>query len=433
VSADPDDPVDSPALAALTRLGRDAVTPHTQAELDEGSRVLRRHVSAARERRRALAALTLLAAAAACVALVSQVAAVRRGHGPAPEPPIAVARIEGGELLEGGYLSKSGRAGVTVIFNEGSAFELMSGGRGRLRAVEADGARLALEHGTAALRVTPNPERRWSVEAGPFLVTVKGTVFTVSWTPASERFELMLQRGRVVVSGPAGEIALRAGQHLVVSVPNAETVITAEPPAPAVGAGREAPPPDVTVLIGPPVMPAATVARRAAASPPASSPTGKGGGARRWAAELARGSWDGILADADHDGVDTTLESASSDDLFALADAARYRRRTDLARAALLAQRRRFPRAPRALDALFLLGRVEELRAQGAAQAIAWYDEYLLRAPTGGYAAEALGRKMILTDEREGRSAARPIADEYLRRFPGGSYAGSARALQRAP
>jgi hypothetical protein len=40
---------------------------------------------------------------------------------------------------------------------------------------------------------------------------------------------------------------------------------------------------------------------------------------------------------------------------------------------------------------------------------------------------------MILTDERDGRSAARPLADEYLRRFPGGSYAGSARALQRAP
>jgi ferric-dicitrate binding protein FerR (iron transport regulator) len=84
-------------------------------------------------------------------------------------------------LLEGGYLSKSGRAGVTVIFSEGSTFALMPGARGRLRSVDADGARLALEHGTAALRVTPNRERRWLVEAGPFLVTVKGTAFTVSW------------------------------------------------------------------------------------------------------------------------------------------------------------------------------------------------------------------------------------------------------------
>jgi hypothetical protein len=256
-------------------------------------------------------------------------------------------------------------------------------------------------------------------------------VFTVSWDPASERFELALQHGRVVVSGPGGEIALHAGQHLVVSLPKAETVITAEPPAP--DAGPEAPPPAVSVSHGPPSPPRATVARRAAPGPAASTPAAKVGGGRRWAAELARGSWDGILADVDRDGVDVTLESASSDDLFALADAARYRRRADLARAALLAQRRRFPHAPRSLDAIFLLGRVEELRAQGTAQAIVRYDEYLAQAPAGAYAAEALGRKMILTDERDGRSAARPIADEYLRRFPGGSYAGSARALQRAP
>jgi len=159
----------------------------------------------------------------------------------------------------------------------------------------------------------------------------------------------------------------------------------------------------------------------------------KASGGRRWAAELARGSWDGILADVDREGIDATLANASSEDLFALADAARYRRRTDLARAALLAQRQRFPRDARALDAIFLLGRVEELRAQGAAQAITWYDDYLARAPAGSYAAEALGRKMILTHERNGRSAAQPIADEYLRRFPGGSYAGAARALQRTP
>jgi ferric-dicitrate binding protein FerR (iron transport regulator) len=431
MSAGRDDPEDSPALAALTALGRDAVEPHTQAELDEGSRALRRRVAAGRERRRALAALTLLGAAAACVALALQVAAARRRHAPVPEPAVAVARIEGGALVEGGYLSKTGAAGVTVIFSEGSRFELMPGARGRLRSVDASGARLALENGTAALHVTPSRERRWWVEAGPFLVTVKGTVFTVSWDPAGERFELVLQQGHVVVSGPGGEIALRAGQHLVVSLPEAETVITGEPPASAPDAGRPSAPSAVTVTLGPPKGP--TVARRAASGAAASPPGGKVGGGRRWAAELARGSWDGILADVDHDGVDVTLANASSDDLFALADAARYRRRTDLARAALVAERRRFPRAPRSLDAIFLLGRVEELRPQGAAQAISWYDAYLAEAPTGAYAAEALGRKMILTDEREGRTAARPIADEYLRRFPAGSYAGSARALQRAP
>ena len=141
---------------------------------------------------------------------------------------------------------------------------------------------------------------------------------------------------------------------------------------------------------------------------------------------MAHGHWQRILEDVERRGVDTTLEAASSEELFALADAARYRRRTDLARAALLAQRRRFPGSSRSLDATFLLGRVEE--AHDRTRAIAWYDEYLKRAATGSYAAEALGRKMVLTSELKGRSVARPIAEEYLRRFPKGSYAEAARA-----
>jgi TolA-binding protein len=159
----------------------------------------------------------------------------------------------------------------------------------------------------------------------------------------------------------------------------------------------------------------------------------KGGGGSRWAEDLANGRWERILEDAQRGGVEATLGKASLEELFVLADAARYRRRPDLARTALLAARRRFPDSPRTLDATFLLGRVEELRQGGRAQAIAWYDEYLARAPTGTLAAEALGRKMMLTGEGEGPARARPLADEYLRRFPNGSYARSARALKTQP
>jgi hypothetical protein len=159
----------------------------------------------------------------------------------------------------------------------------------------------------------------------------------------------------------------------------------------------------------------------------------KGEGGSRWAEDLAKGRWERILEDAERGGVDATLGKASLEDLFVLADAARYRRRPDVARGALLAARRRFPDSSRTLDATFLLGRVEESRAGGRAQAIAWYDEYLARAPTGTLAAEALGRKMMLTGEGEGPGRARPLADEYLRRFPNGSYARSARALQAQP
>ena len=200
-------------------------------------------------------------------------------------------RIEGGIILEGGYLSQSGRAGIKLFFNEGSKFELTPGTRGRLRAVAEDGAHLAVENGTAALQVTQSRQRRWLVEAGPFLVTVKGTAFTVSWDPSSERFELVLRHGHVVVSGPlvGGSIALLAGHRLVVSLPDAQTVITEEPPGEATAS---------------PSTPARRWSRcrrrhrrcrktRPRDSDPSSARSSasiaKARGARNWAADLARG------------------------------------------------------------------------------------------------------------------------------------------------
>jgi hypothetical protein len=159
----------------------------------------------------------------------------------------------------------------------------------------------------------------------------------------------------------------------------------------------------------------------------------KSGTGRSWAESVAAGQWGVVLAEADRAGVKRTLEHASSEDLLALADAARYRRRTGLAQAALLAERDRFPGTKSAVDAAFLLGRLEESRQGEIDQAVRWYDTYLAGAPDGTYASEALGRKMMASKELRGNSTAEVLAREYLRRFPTGPYAGAARALLLHP
>lgn len=428
-----DEPRDDRALAALSELARGGVERPTTAELDEGLDALLARIAANRARRRGLARWSLVGATAALCALVGwQLTEESRTRLPAPAPPALAYKIEGGSILDGGYLRESGHDGIKLSFNEGSKLVLMPGARGRLRAIDTEGASVAIEQGTASFQVTQRPDRRWLVEAGPFLVTVKGTVFSITWDPSSERFELDLRRGRVVVSGPVsgGDIVLRAGQRLVVNLPRAETLITEENLAEVTREEVGAP---VSPAANPPVV-RPSLMREKRGGPSSTAATGsKRDGDRRWADELASGRWDRILKEVERVGLQATLDQASSEDLYALAHAARYRRRTDVARAALLAERRRFPGTPRALDALFLLGRVEESYERGLTRAITWYDEYLTSAPKGAYAAEALGRKMTLTNELGGSAAARPIAEEYLRRFPKGSYAGSARALSRVP
>lgn len=416
---------ESERLETLARLARDAAKPPGRAELEHGLAALRARFLATRTRRQ----LTLRAAlfAATLLASLGLLAVLFPLRKPArvPEPSVAVSAISGGQILEGGYLSESGGHGIRIDFDEGSLFELTPGTRGRLGAVTPAGARLVLDRGTASLRITPNPERRWSVEAGPFVVSVRGTDFTVVWDPAAEELEVRLRRGRVAVTGPVvgDELVLRPGQNLSVNLPKRETVIREGSGEPAASSSAA---PVATPSNAAPAPSAVTRATPAHAPDAPRSNT-----EHRFREALASGQWDLILADVERDGIEQSLKTLSSDELFALADAARYRHRATLARAALLAVEERFPNSPRALDAVFLLGRVEELRADGKSAALKRYDEYLARAPSGTYAAEALGRKLSLVKEMEGPESARRVAAEYLLRFPNGSYAEAARALQR--
>jgi ferric-dicitrate binding protein FerR (iron transport regulator) len=433
MTRDPFDPrpLDA-ALEALTTLGRGQARRATPAELARGLDTLVTRLTTQRQRERNVRRWSLIGLpVAACVLLGVGMTWFSYGHQASKALPLSY-RIEGGSVLEGGYLRDSSSSGIKLTFEDGSRVALVPGARGRLRSVDQAGARVVLDSGTASFEVAKSKDPRWFVEAGPFMVAVKGTLFTVSWEPASERFEVRLRHGRVVISGPVtgGEIALRAGQRLVVNLPRSEMLISEGEPEQA-----PAPPSAASAVPAPSAASVSVTPSEASASAagPAASASSKPEAKPRWAEQLANGHWDSILEEVERAGVEPSLASASSEDLLALADAARYRRRSDLARLALLAQRRRFPGSPRSLDALFLLGRVEELRAGGAVQALARYEEYLTRAATGTYAAEALGRKMILTHRLRGRAAARSIADEYLRRFPTGSYVGSASALSRDP
>jgi TolA-binding protein len=420
------------ALSALTDLARGSVAQPDPVRLDKGLQALSLRLAAAKSRRTALLRWSMVGAMA--TASVLGLIWFSRARQPAALSPTLAYRIEGGSVVDGGYLREAGNGGVKLFFAEGTEFVLMPGTRGRLRTVDNLGARIAIENGTASFQVTPSTDRRWLVEVGPFLVTVKGTVFAVSWDASRERFELRLRQGHVVISGPVsgGDIALRAGQRLVVNLPTNETLITEQKPEETWSEATIGPAPRAADL--PQERPSPALEKNTTkATPGASLAVAKVEGDHGWSEALASGKLDRILADVDRAGVRTTLEKASSEDLFALADAARYRRRVDLAREALLAERRRFPGSARTLDAAFLLGRVEEASERRLAQAIRWYDEYLAAAPAGTYAAEALGRKMTLTSKLDGNAQARAVAEDYLRRFPNGSYAGSARALRRAP
>jgi hypothetical protein len=442
-------------LAAAVDLVRESSVPMTSMQRMEGLRRVSARL-ARRERHRGLTlGLSLLGTGAAVVAVLffTRLGMSRRMSGD-PATRAMVYSIKGGEIGDGGYIRSSGPVGALLRFEEGTELRLMAGARGRLSSVDHHGARFAIEEGAAEVKVTPRRDARWLVDAGPFLITVRGTVFTAAWNGATEQLDIHMKKGLVSVAGPlaAGTMAVRAGQHLSVNIKQRQVLLrdiehsqmTSESPSQATSeatsqgeAGDAAAPglaPPARAGADGDVSSRLSRARggRAASRVGASSPS------RSWSAALASGDLDSILRDAERRGFRRAMAEASSEDLAALADAARYRRRNEIARLALLTERARFPQSARASDAAFLLGRMEEGNAGGGgragkARALEWYDVYLKEAPSGAYSSEALGRKMTATERVLGAPAARQVAAEYLRRFPGGTYAGAAQALRDVP
>jgi len=362
--------------------------------------------------RRRIGFVTVAAVAGLAIAFGPRV--LSRFNQEAVSPPLALT-VEGGAVDASGVIrSRTATEPPALRFGDGTVISLDPGTTGRVATVDARGARVAIDHGRARVDVVPKPQARWQIDAGPFVISVHGTVFSAEWDAKSERLEVNLERGSVSVTGPVtnGPIAMRAGQSLIVKLRRSEVVLR--------DIDDQEPEADAPTLAPPPVRTRAVAAARP------SRPARQG---RSWAAALSAGDFDSILEEAERD-IGHTLATRGAEDLAALSDAARYRRHDDVARRALLAQRRRFPASPRAADAAFQLGRLDEKNGRGPAPALAWYERYLDEAPSGTYAAEALGRKMIAVEELHGAGAARSVADQYLRRFPRGSYAGAARALR---
>jgi len=448
------------ALAALARseLGRLSGPAH-----ERGLAAVRARLVLRRRWAWSFGLAGLAAAATAALLLVPR--AARQSPPPVPVaatepegPPLAL-HVEGAALAPDGAIQAAPGRKPALRFGDGTVIAFEPGSKGRLASVDGRGAHVAIADGSALVDVVPRPRARWTVDAGPFTIHVHGTVFTAAWNAAEGRLDVRLDRGSISVDGPlsTGAISMHTGQRLTVAMRQSRVLLrpiaddeapataaapvsrTASALAPARAPARaqlatrapvlasRSPAPPVAPTAPPPAL-APTPAPRPADRPVDRSVERPLRAARSWTAALAAGDFATIVEEAEHD-LRRVLESASSEDLAAVADAARYQRRDDLARRALEAQRERFRGSPRATDAAFFLGRLDENGGAGLVRALRWYDRYLSESPNGSYAAEALGRRMVALRELYGTAAARPVAEVYVRRFPRGSYAGAAQVL----
>lgn len=336
--------------------------------------------------------------------------------------PISFTVQSGSEARVGDLVEAAGTP-VPLSFSEGSSVVLKEGGRARVLAADANGARVLLEAGEADISIQHRVGRkaRWNVEAGPYRVLVTGTRFRVGWSPAAQAFKLELHAGSVVVSSARcldGERIVHAGQALKLSCAS---------PAEAAASSTF----EIASAAPAPALPSSSANRHGVDKAVHAAGTA---GAERVAldafrAPLEAGRFAEALSLAERANFERVIANASQSDLLQLADAARLSGRVERAIQALGAVRLRFAGSEEASTAAFSLGRIafDQRRAYG--EASRWFSTYLAEQPSGPLMGDAFGR-LIEARERSGDLAgAQSDAERYLRRFPQGPYAAEARRI----
>jgi hypothetical protein len=411
-------------LEELTRLARDSLgRMSSDTSLRGEFAVVERFASQHRKRP------AWLAPAAATLVGASVAAAVLLLHHRAETAALSYVIENHGPGDDGSLDAGNGRP-QTARFSDGTEVRVDPGTQARIRFVTNHGAELALSRGSLHAAVVHSAASEWRFDAGPFVVHVTGTAFGLAWDPELDRFDLRLEHGSVTVSSAVinDPIQVLAGQWLTIR-PHSNEVFIRDLTA---AASKEEPEHE-------PDSPSSSPQAEAGAAPvtsvsPETPSAAKGvpDNSHTWARDLLHGKADRIVDDALRRGLDGCLADSTPSELSALADAARYTRRNDVARRALLAERRRFAGSQTALDAALLLGRLAEAE-QNYGQALTWFDTYLGEAPGGAHASEALGRKMAIVRRTATAAAARAVAEEYLGKYPDGIYSSAARAILNSP
>jgi hypothetical protein len=346
----------------------------------------------------------IVAAAAIAIAAVAIFFAVNE-----PTPSIAPDEIA---ERDGRWLQAPDDGAVQIDLAEGTWVRVVEGARARVATEPADGGRISLESGRVEVEVDPAAARSWTVEAGPYEVTVVGTLFSVQWDPSSTGVEVEVVRGKVVVSGEslgADSIAVDAGHRL--KADHARRTVTLSPLRPVQPRAPTTVAEEIPEIETEPTRAVPESPRR----PRPAAPT--------WKSEASAANYDAALDLARAKGLEALLAELPASDLLLLAETARLAKDRALARRTYEQVRTRFGKTSQASRAAFQLGRIAADGAGNHAEAARWFETYLRESPNGAFAREARGRLVQSLDRSGDTAGARKAAKHYLELHPTGPHA----------
>jgi TolA-binding protein len=388
---------------------------------DMGAQVRQRLLPSRAVTRSPVTRAVWLSAAGGALALAAGVALLWQSN--PPELTFSVGAAQRAEL--GKWVSAPDHQALPLTFSDGTHITLQRSTQARVTELTAQGAHLVLERGSLEALVVHRTLAHWELQAGPFAVLVRGTQFTLNWSPESSTLVVELAKGLVDVVGPGlgGPRSVKAGERLRVSAE--ATGWHVEATDVTHGATTSEPHGPDAVLPSEGVQDAPGGSSAVTTNPAKEPATSKPG----WQELAAVGNYVDSLATARRLGVQRICASGSVGELTKLAQVARLAGDAETARTALRSVRERFAGSAEAAMATFDLGRLAFDTSGRFLEAAHWFKDYLREFPHGRLAREATGR-LIESLERGGdHTGACEVANEYLLKYPSGPHAGLAHRL----
>ncbi|MBN2342065.1 MAG: FecR domain-containing protein [Deltaproteobacteria bacterium] len=333
----------------------------------------------------------------------------------------------GTEGSPGDWIETSTGETTEIRFSQGTCMRVEENGAARIVESNKEAVTIELSRGTVMAEVNGNKHTRWRVNAGPFTVTVLGTVFDVTWDAEASNLDVQVSRGKVLVQGAGLSehgVTLLAGQHLAANGRTGDIAMNSKPcVADTSSEETEALMSESgESLQNEKSVSAANDSQRDAAVGARKSGASKSKGQMTWQTYYRNKQFSAAIAAAQRQGLAQLYRTADSGELWQLADAARNAGQVKISNDALLSLRNRFNQTTKAKLAAFIIGRSAMDASHSPSIAAQWFQTYLTESPSGSMAEEVHGRLMTIYTQTNRLSAAKRIASQYVSRYPQGLY-----------
>lgn len=290
---------------------------------------------------------------------------------------------------------------VRLNFKDGSRIKLGTEASSQVLEANNSKVKIVLLGGRLDANITKDTGTVWSIRAGQYTVTVKGTLFSVFWDEDETLLDVSVNEGKVHVEGNGLDkegVDLAAGDNLVINMKRGIITIksmdTEQKPASLSTTPKKQTAEIMQHSAGPEGSTAQQAAPQTEVHPESQRETAQPpyhvDGAFEWKAFASQGDYSKALLEAEKQGFDHLVSSLDLADLWQLADTARYAGDSTKARKALMAIRKRFSNTRRAKTAAFVLGRISIEFDKKPGESVRWFTTYLEEDPEGPLVEEAL-------------------------------------------